>query len=29
MDIYFSMFDEESYLAFWEKWAKMTDAVPA
>ncbi|MBO7177253.1 MAG: hypothetical protein J6W14_07735 [Clostridia bacterium] len=29
MKIYYSMFDEESYLAFWEKWADMTDAVPA
>lgn len=29
MEIYDSMFDEESYLAFWEKWAEMTDAVPA
>ena len=29
MEIYYSMFDEGSYLAFWEKWAEMTDAVPA
>ena len=29
MEIYYSRFDEESYLAFWEKWAEMTDAVPA
>ena len=29
MDIYFSMFDEESYFAFWDKWAELTDAVPA
>jgi len=29
MEIHNSRFDEESYLAFWEKWAEMTDAVPA
>ena len=29
MEMYTSWFDEEPYLAFWEKWAEMTDAVPA
>ena len=29
LEVYFRVFEKEAYLAFWEKWAEMTDAVPA
>ena len=29
LEVYFRMFEKEPYLAFWEKWAEVTDAVPA
>ena len=29
LEVYFRVFEKEPYLAFWEKWAEMTGAVPA